>query len=139
MEVDKERVISLIGEIEKALSILREFGEEDKESLIGNLKSMGSIKYYLIMAIEGCVDICNHIVAKEYIGVPESYSDCFKILMNNEIISEVLSEELINMAKFRNLLVHLYWKVDDERVYELLQTKLGNIDRFIEQISKKYL
>jgi len=139
MEVDKERVVSLIGEIEQALSILGEYGEEDKESLIGNLKSLGSVKYYLIVAIEGCVDICNHIVAKERIGVPESYSDCFKILRDNEIISKVLSEELINMAKFRNLLVHLYWKVDDEKVYELLRTKLGDIDRFIEQISKRYL
>lgn len=139
MEVDKDRLLSLIGEIEQALSILREYGEADKESLIGNLKSLGSVKYYLIVAIEGCVDICNHIVAKERIGVPESYSDCFKILKNNEIISDVLSKELSNLAKFRNLLVHLYWKVDDEKVYELLQMKLDDIDRFIQQISKKYL
>lgn len=139
MEVDKDRLLSLIGEIEQALSILREYGEADKESLIGNLKSLGSVKYYLIVAIEGCVDICNHIVAKESIGVPESYSDCFKILKNNEIISDVLSKELSNLAKFRNLLVHLYWKVDDEKVYELLQMKLDDIGRFIQQISKKYL
>lgn len=139
MEVDKDRLLSLIGEIEQALSILREYGEADKESLIGNLKSLGSVKYYLIVAIEGCVDICNHIVAKERIGVPESYSDCFKILKNNEIISDVLSKELSNLAKFRNLLVHLYWKVDDEKVYELLQMKLDDIGRFIQQISKKYL
>lgn len=139
MEVDKDRLLSLIGEIEQALSILREYGEADKESLIGNLKSLGSVKYYLIVAIEGCVDICNHIVAKERIGVPESYSDCFKILKNNEIISDVLSKELSNLAKFRNLLVHLYWKVDDEKVYELLQMKLDDIGRFIQQISKRYL
>ncbi|HXL02441.1 MAG TPA: DUF86 domain-containing protein [Candidatus Atribacteria bacterium] len=34
------------------------------------------------------------------------------------------TQNLANMAKFRNLLVHLYWKVDDERLYQILQSQL---------------
>jgi uncharacterized protein YutE (UPF0331/DUF86 family) len=78
MEVDKERIVFLIGEIEKSVGILKEYGEKEKEELIADLRSLGSVKYYLILAIEACVDICNHIIAKEHIGVPESYSDCFE-------------------------------------------------------------
>jgi len=139
MEVDKERIVFLIGEIEKAVSILKDYREEEREALISDLRALGSVKYYLILAIEACVDICNHIIAKEHFDVPESYSECFKILGDRNIISKELSEKLINMAKFRNLLVHLYWKVDDEKIYEILQSELGDFDEFIKQIARKYL
>ncbi|MBU2440103.1 DUF86 domain-containing protein [bacterium] len=55
------------------------------------------------------------------------------------IISKELSKKLINMAKFRNLLVHLYWKVNDEKIYEILQYELVDFDEFIEQIARRYL
>jgi len=139
MEVDKDRIVFLIGEIEKAVSILKDYREEEIEALISDLRALGSVKYYLILAIEACVDICNHIIAKEHLDVPESYSECFKILGDRNIISKELSEKLINMAKFRNLLVHLYWKVDDEKIYEILQSELGDFDEFIKQIARKYL
>jgi len=139
MGVDKERIVSLIGEIEKSLGLLKEYGQKEKELLVADLKSLGSAKYYLMVAVEACIDISNHIIAKEHIGVPESYSDCFKILGDRGIISKELSEKLINMAKFRNLLVHLYWKVNDEKIYEILQYKLVDFDEFIEQIARRYL
>ncbi len=40
----------------------------------------------------------------------------YKMLRDGCIISKELSEKMINMAKFRNLLVHLYWKVEDEKM-----------------------
>lgn len=139
MEVDKERIVYLIGEIEKAVSILKEYAQKGKEEIITDLRALGCIKYYLIVSIEACVDIGNHIIAKEHLGVPESYSDCFKMLGSKNIISGELSEKLINMAKFRNLLVHLYWKVEDEEIYEILQSELDDFKDFITQIAKKYL
>ncbi len=40
------------------------------------------------------------------------------------------------MARFRNRLVHLYWDVDDELVYEYLQTSLGDFDRFAAAVAE---
>lgn len=34
------------------------------------------------------------------------------------------------MARFRNLLVHLYGQVDDGRVYEIIHENLGDLDAF---------
>jgi len=139
MGIDKERIVFLIGEIEKAVDILKGFKKEKREELISDLRALGSIKYYLILAIEACVDICNHILAKEHLGVPDSYSDCFKMLGDRGIISRELAEKLITMAKFRNLLVHLYWKVEDEKIHEILQSELEDFEEFIKQIASVYL
>jgi len=38
------------------------------------------------------------------------------------------------MARFRNLIVHLYWKVDDRRVYQIIRDDLGNLDTFRQQV-----
>ena len=138
MPVDKERLILLIGRIDESLNILKKI-MEDGESLLKDPVRMGSVKYYLIVAIEACIDICNHIVAKEHLGTPDSYSGCFDILQKFSIIDEHLATKMANMAKFRNLLVHLYWKVDDYRVYEILQKNLQDFKEFIKQVSSKYL
>jgi hypothetical protein len=60
MPVDKERILYLLGEIEKALSILEEFQQETKERILGDPKSLGAIKYYFVVAIEGCASVGNH-------------------------------------------------------------------------------
>lgn len=62
MGVDKERIVSLIGEIEKSLSVLKEYGQKEKELLVEDLKSLGSAKYYLIVAVEVCIDISKNLI-----------------------------------------------------------------------------
>lgn len=139
MGINKERIIALIGEIEKSVTILKEFAGKPKDELLGDLKSLGSIKYYFIIGIEACIDICNHISAKEKWGIPDSYSSCFFCLKDNHVISEEFAIKMVSMAKFRNLLVHFYRKVDDEKVYEFLQSELENFQIYIDVVSKRYL
>jgi uncharacterized protein YutE (UPF0331/DUF86 family) len=45
------------------------------------------------------------------------------------------SDELVNMAKFRNRLVHLYWEVEDHLVYEILQTRLDDFKKLLDSLS----
>jgi uncharacterized protein YutE (UPF0331/DUF86 family) len=51
------------------------------------------------------------------------------------VITADLTPRLKRMARFRNLLVHLYWKVDDRRVYEVIHQDLGDLDTFRQQVS----
>jgi uncharacterized protein YutE (UPF0331/DUF86 family) len=39
------------------------------------------------------------------------------------------------MAKFRNLLVHLYWKVDDQKVYQILKSDIRDIKKYLKKIN----
>ena len=34
------------------------------------------------------------------------------------------------MARFRNLLVHVYWKLDYRQVYEIVQNRLDDLRAF---------
>jgi uncharacterized protein YutE (UPF0331/DUF86 family) len=39
------------------------------------------------------------------------------------------------MARFRNRLAHLYWEIDEEELYAILQHNLDDLDEFIQQIA----
>lgn len=34
------------------------------------------------------------------------------------------------MARFRNRLIHIYWDIDNDRIYDLLREDMGDIERF---------
>jgi uncharacterized protein YutE (UPF0331/DUF86 family) len=39
------------------------------------------------------------------------------------------------MARFRNLVVHLYWQVDDAKVYDITQSDLSDLEEFQRAIA----
>jgi len=80
--------------------------------------------------------MCNHVISRNGYRVPEDYADTFKVMEEVGAFPFDFSEELKNMAKFRNRLVHLYWEVDDSQVFEILQSKLGDFKRFLDSIAK---
>jgi len=45
-----------------------------------------------------------------------------------------LAERLSDMARFRNILVHGYAKVDNLKVLEIVKEELKDIDDFVEEI-----
>jgi len=42
---------------------------------------------------------------------------------------------LRQMTSFRNRVVHLYWDVDDQIVYQTTQNNLADLDRFAQLIA----
>lgn len=40
------------------------------------------------------------------------------------------------MARFRNLLVHVYWTIDYGQIYDVLQTRLDDLRRFSTTMAK---
>jgi len=135
-KINREKIKFLVGEIKQALGNLRDYSHLGMEKVLNDSTILGSIKYNFIVAIQSCIDICNHIIAKEQARAPEDYADCFKILGEMGTLEKDCAERLIQMARFRNLLVHLYWEVNNQRVYEILQKDLDDFDLFLEKLGK---
>ena len=45
-----------------------------------------------------------------------------------ELIPEELAKELSNLAGFRNVLVHIYWQLDLDQAYGVLQNDLETLN-----------
>ena len=79
--------------------------------------------------------MCNHIIARNGYRVPEDYGDTFRVMGEVGALDTDFSDDLRNMAKFRNRLVHLYWEVDDQQLYEILQNRLVDFKKFLDSLA----
>lgn len=65
---------------------------------------------------------------------PDSYSDSFRVLFEGGMINEEMLSVMEKMAKFRNIVVHQYERVDAEIVVLILRKHLADFAGFKESI-----
>jgi len=81
-------------------------------------------------AIESCTDIASHIVSVYDLGNPQRQRDLFRFLAQGGYLEPDFADSLEDMVGFRNRIVHLYWAVDVERLYEYLQDDVALLQQF---------
>ena len=86
------------------------------------------------MMIETCVDIAGHIIADKGFRIPKSYADTFKVLFEEKFLDRKLCAVMEKIAKFRNIVVHHYDKVDAEIVTAILKNDLADFITYKEAI-----
>jgi uncharacterized protein YutE (UPF0331/DUF86 family) len=134
MNLNQELIRTRCQEIEESLNRLEGIKVRPKEDFLKNQDAQDIACYRLLVAIEAALGLCYHVSAKHLKKVPEGYAECFANLADAGIIPPDLSENLQKMARFRNLLVHMYWKVDYATLYELIQHNLNDLRHFSETI-----
>lgn len=128
--VDKTLILKKLAELEQYLLQINEFSDITTAEYSSDWKTQRIVDRTLQMMIETCLDIAGHIISDEGYRVPESYADMFNVLQENAIIPEALREGLNKMAKFRNIVVHHYDKIDPNIVITILRKNLGDFNRF---------
>jgi len=107
---------------------------EEEEHDLSVYRDRQAVKYTLQESIEACLDIANHIIASDGLGRPEDYAGYFPCLARHDIIPDDLADKLADMARFRNVLVHLYDEVDLQAIQDILQNDLGDIRAFTKHV-----
>jgi uncharacterized protein YutE (UPF0331/DUF86 family) len=128
--VDRTLVMRKIAELELYLAQIREFAAIGLPEYQADWKSQRIVERTLQMMIETCADVANHIISDNTMRPPTSYADTFRVLAENEIISPELSSTMEKMAKFRNIVVHQYERVDAEIVILILRKHLDDFMAF---------
>jgi uncharacterized protein YutE (UPF0331/DUF86 family) len=134
-ELDEDRVRAKLNDISRSISRLREIVALDREAFLVDEDSQDIARSRLLTAIEAALNLCFHVAAKKLRRVPEEYAQCFSFLAEANLISHTLAERLAAMARFRNLLVHLYWNVDYGQVYDILSNNLEDLETFATETS----
>ena len=136
LKFNQDKIRKLTSEILAALERLEDLRKLSAEDFLSDPHKIGSAKYSFIVAIEGMIDLCNHIIAKNGYRTPEDYADTFRVLVERGAFDEEYTNTLIQMARFRNRLVHIYWEVDDNELYRIIQTRLQDIRDFLKKFGK---
>jgi len=91
---------------------------------------LNMVLHALLVGIQASIDIANHLIAARTSRRPETYRESFAILRDEGLVPEDLADQLSDLAGFRNVLVHVYWRLNLDEVYGVLQEDLPTVNRF---------
>jgi uncharacterized protein YutE (UPF0331/DUF86 family) len=132
--VDKSLILRKLGEMEEYLKQVKEFSGISFDAYSKDWKVQRIVERTLQMMIEICVDIAHHIISDKEYRIPDGYVDSFKVLYEEGVLGENLLEIMEKMAKFRNIIIHHYDKVDEAIVVGILKRHLDDFLLFKQAI-----
>jgi len=131
MTLNGKSMLKHLEELDKCIRILREHQHVTKENFLSDQMLQDAACRRLQIATECCIDIGNHIISGHGLKRAETNTEIFKILFDYGYLEdENFVNQMVEMVKFRNLLTHIYLKIDMEKVYSYLQNDLWLFEQF---------
>ncbi|MBN2372723.1 DUF86 domain-containing protein [bacterium] len=128
--VDKNLILRKISALDEYLKQINEYTDLSLKAYASDWKVQRIVERTLQMMIETCMDISGHIISDEKLRIPETYADMFNILAENKILHKSQLTAFDKMAKFRNIIVHNYEKIDPEIVIGIRKKNLNDFVDF---------
>ena len=135
MMLDADLIRTRCTEIDESITRLDAIGQLPRERFLADADFRDIACYRLLVAIESALALCYHVSARRLKKAPDDYAACFAVLADHDLVPRALSTRLQKMARFRNLLVHVYWKLDYNQVYDVIRRDLGDLREFSSIVS----
>lgn len=131
--VDEVRVLRLLRSVTEDVSLLQAEAAAD-DSRRRDTMWLRGVKYTFVTAIEGCVDVAQHLCSSEGWGPPSDNGDSVRLLGEHDVLPKELSASMRRAVGFRNVLVHEYVAVADEIVIARLRD-LSDLSAFVHRVT----
>lgn len=134
--VSQEIITRLFSLLNRYLSELKAEQQTTWEDFSKDVKTKRFVERTLQMVIEVCFDAGNHIISDEGWFEAETNREIFIRLNEKKVISSALLENLLQMASFRNRIVHDYAEINPEIVFGILKNHLKDFESYVSEIFK---
>lgn len=101
-------LLNKAASIERCVARAREEYATDPNSFATNFTRQDAAILNIQRACEAALDMGQHIIRRESLGLPQSARDVFTLLAQAGWIGESLAESMKRMVGFRNVAVHEY-------------------------------
>lgn len=116
-EAIRERLLRL----EEVVSRLEELRADREAGRRLGFRDQWSVERGLQLGAEMLFDVGNHILSAHFGVIARDYEDIIAQLAATNVIPVALREDLRGLGGFRNILVHGYLVIDEERVADHLK------------------
>ena len=132
---NKAVILNKYESIERCINRINEEYEGDFENLY-NYSKLDSIVLNLQRACELVIDIAMYIVSTEKLGIPQTKKEAFEILFKNNYIDENTLQRMKGMIGFRNIAIHDYKQIDEEKLKDVIEKHLKDLLEFARSMLK---
>ena len=113
---------------------IQKITSQDLDAFLQDPRNALALRYLLIEAVEAIVDTCQHLLA-HLKGIPcEGYVDCILKAGQEGLIPVSLSNSLRKLASLQNSLIHRYWVIQDDVLYQQTRDHAQELLAFAERI-----
>ncbi len=128
--------------IQQKLESLRRSIQRVKEKCPKNAAALASdydaqdiLSLNLTRAVQMCVDIGTHLIARSEFPPPATMGKTFDILCESRIITDDLAARMKKAVGFRNLAVHNYESINWEIVFAIATAHLQDFEEFAKSVA----
>ncbi len=133
MKIDSNRINGYLSDMVAELEDIQSVLAMPDERIVRDRHILKSLKFSTIVVAEIMGNILQHFLAKrEHVAV-HGFTDTFAKAGEYEVMTKGLLNRLFPFARFRNMLVHQYWRVEDGLFIENLRAGLSDFRLFIRE------
>lgn len=131
--LDKERIYIKLDEIDQYLKEIEETMPSSSAEYLQDRTRRRALERLIQITIGAVMDVSALLVKEMKLGMPYQEEE-FLDKVSGRVLSPDLVVRLKEMKRFRNILVHGYTKIDDEKVYESLSPELDDVVEFKQEV-----
>ena len=137
--VDQNAIASRLSALNRYCERLAGFRQLSREEFLADEDVYQLAERYLHLVCESMLDIAQHVISDVGFRQPEDYKDTMEVLREEAILDDKLAARLKEWMGFRNVLVHLYLRIDHNRSYDAIQESLEDPRSFAERMAERFL
>jgi len=130
-------LINKSATVERCVARAREEYERDPTTFATDITRQDAAVLNVQRACEAVLDIGQHLVRREGLGVPQSARDVFELLAQGGWIDVELAQALKRMVAFRNIAVHDYQSLLLPILVSVITQHLGEFLDFTQTVLKR--
>jgi len=130
-------LINKAASIERCVRRAREEYNKDAETFATDFTRQDAAILNIQRACEAALDMGQHLVRREKLGVPQSARDVFTLLAQAGWIEPALADDLKRMVGFRNIAVHDYQAMQLPITVRIITFHLDEFLRYSQALLKK--
>lgn len=120
-------VINKVASIQRCIQRARQEYNSDREGFLTNFTVQDAAILNVLRACEQSIDLANHFVKKQKLGIPAGSAETFELLAAARIINPALGARLKKMVSFRNTVTHQYQQLNLKIVEAVINTGLDDL------------
>jgi uncharacterized protein YutE (UPF0331/DUF86 family) len=127
-------LINKSATIERCVLRAHEEYERDPATFATDFTRQDAAILNIQRACEAALDIGQHLIRREKLGVPQSARDVFTLLAQGGLIETSLADKLKRMVGFRNIAVHDYQTLQLPITVSIIETHLDDFLQFTKKL-----
>lgn len=132
--INEEKLKARAADVRFAIEKIQNYSALSDAEFWSDERNIYTVKYLLLQAMEALGSICVYVLSKRFQAAVSNYATCFQEMEKKGVLSSELSGRLRKMVRFRNILVHRYWDVDDRLVLEYARKDVLDMQEMLKAV-----